>query len=237
MRRKLLLVTATAFEVQPTLARLGCVERGTHGVGVAGTRIETEECDVLISGVGQLQSAVHLMACLGACQYEAVVQAGLGGSFSPQYPKCSVVTVSEEVLADFGAESDSGFLDIVDMGLLPSEQPPFTAGVLKNPHQDLLSRSALPCVRSATVNRTLSDPRSVGWIQGRYSPDVVNMEGAALFHACLTVGVPFLELRAISDLVGPRDKASWDIPGAVKALNEQLIRVLEALSDTSVRLS
>jgi futalosine hydrolase len=229
MERKLLLVTATAFEIQPTLAHLGCAEPWIQGVGIAGTRIETAQCDVLISGVGQLQSAVHLMACLSASEYEVVVQAGLGGSFSPQYPKCSVVAVAEEVLADFGAESESGFLDIVDMGLLPSEQPPFKAGVLKNPHQHLLNRSGLPCVRSATVNRTLSDPRSVGWVQGRYSPDVVNMEGAALFHACLTVGVPFLELRSISDLVGPRDKASWDIPGAVKALNEQLVRVLAVL--------
>jgi nucleoside phosphorylase len=56
------------------------------------------------------------------------------------------------------------------------------------------------------------------------------MEGAALFHACLTLGVPFLELRAVSDLVGPRDKAAWDIPGAIKVLNEHLVRVVDTLA-------
>jgi futalosine hydrolase len=52
------------------------------------------------------------------------------------------------------------------------------------------------------------------------------MEGAAMFYVCLLAGVPFLELRAVSDVVGPRDKAQWDIPGAVAALNAELGRVL-----------
>jgi len=229
MSRKILLVTATAFEVQPALAHFGCAAKWTQGLGVAGNQLETEMCDVLISGVGQLQSAVHITSCLRAVKYDVVVQAGLAGSFSPLYPKCSVVTVSEEVLADLGAESDSGFLDIADMGLLHVNQHPFTDGVLRNPHSDILEQSGLPQVRSATVNRTLSDPRSIGWVEGRYKPDVVNMEGAALFHACLTLGIPFLELRAVSDLVGPRDKAAWDIPGSVKALNEHVVRVVEVL--------
>jgi futalosine hydrolase len=229
MSRKILLVTATAFEVQPALQHYGCTERWARGLGVAGTRIQTETCDVLISGVGQLQSAVHITSCLRSERYDLVIQAGLAGSFSPQYPKCSVVSVTEEVLADLGAESESGYLDIVAMGLLAVDQPPFTDGELRNPHQELLEQTALPLVRSATVNRTLSDPRSIGWVAGRYRPDVVNMEGAALFHACLTLGVPFLELRAVSDLVGPRDKAAWDIPGAVRTLNEHVVRVVDTL--------
>jgi futalosine hydrolase len=196
-------------------------------LGSAGTLLKTELCDVLISGVGQLQSAVHITARLAASPgYDVVIQAGLAGSFSDRFGKCSVVSVHEEVLADFGAESDSGFLDISDMGLLAPDQPPFVDALLKNPHQELLARIELPCVRSATVNRTLSDPRSIGWVEGRYKPEVVNMEGAALFHACLTCGVPFLEIRAISDRVGPRNKSTWDIPGAVAALNISLREVL-----------
>jgi futalosine hydrolase len=230
MSPRILLVTATAFEVQPALERYGCTERWTRGLGIAGTHIQTETCDVLVSGVGQLQSAVHITSCLRSQHYDLVIQAGLAGSFSPQYPKCSVVSVTDEVLADLGAESESGYLDIADMGLLAVNQPPFTEGELRNPHRELLEQTGLPLVRSATVNRTLSDPRSIGWIAGRYRPDVVNMEGAALFHACLTLGVPFLELRAVSDLVGPRDKAAWDIPGAVRALNEHVVRVIDRLS-------
>jgi futalosine hydrolase len=230
MSRKILLVAATAFEIQPALELYGCTERWARSLGVAGTRLKTQVCDVLISGVGQLQSAVHITSCVISHQYDLVLQAGLAGSFSPQYPKCSVVSVSHEVLADFGAESDSGYLDIIDMGLLAVGQPPFTEGELQNPHCELLDQTGLPIVRSATVNRTLSDPRSIGWIAGRYRPDVVNMEGAALFHACLTLGVPFLELRAVSDLVGPRDKAAWDIPGAIKVLNEHLVRVVDTLA-------
>jgi futalosine hydrolase len=224
-----LLIAATAFEVQPTLVRNGADERAVSGLGRAGTLIKLERFDCLITGVGQMQCAVHLTRLLECCRYRCVVQAGIAGSFSDTYPKGAVVCVAEQVLADFGAESPDGFLDIVDMGLLPRDHAPFTDGILKGMEGDLFLHCNLPRVRGATVNRTLSNPHTIGWILGRYAPDVVAMEGAALFYACLTARVPFLELRAISDLVGPRDKSQWDIPGSINALNEELTRVVEPL--------
>lgn len=229
MSDRTLLIAATAFEVQPTLVEFGADHGAVSGLGKAGTVIHLGRFDCLITGVGQMQCAVHLTRLLERAHYRCVVQAGIAGSFSDAYPKGSVVCVGEQVLADFGAESPGGFLDIVDMGLLPRDHAPFLDGVLLGSEGGLFSHCDLPRVRGATVNRTLSDPRSIGWILGRYAPDVVAMEGAALFYACLTVGVPFLELRAISDRVGPRDKAQWDIPGSIKALNEKLRGVLEPL--------
>ena len=40
------------------------------------------------------------------------------------------------------------------------------------------------------------------------------MEGAAAAQVCLLYGVPLLEVRAISNLVGDRDRESWDVAGA-----------------------
>jgi futalosine hydrolase len=226
MEERPLLVAATAFEVQPTLAGGGLTGREMHGIGTPGTLFRCAGFDCLITGVGQMQCAVHLTRALEQTQYQCVVQAGIAGSFSERYPKLSVVCVGEQVLADFGAESPDGFLDIADMGLLGRNHEPFTDGVLRGDEGGLFSHCDLPRVRGATVNRTLSDPRSIGWILGRYSPEVVAMEGAALFYSCLVAKVPFLELRAISDVVGRRDSSQWDIPGSVKALNEELLYVL-----------
>lgn len=233
MTKKFLLVSATSFEVEPTLRFFGNASliEGQH-IGVAGTVLEFSAFDCLITGVGQLQCAAHLTSRLMQKQYQGVIQAGLGGSFSLKYPKGTVVRVVEEVLGDFGAEADGSFIDIQAMGLLPSGQFPFTDGVLRGDHIEVFGDFSLPHVRSVTVNRTLAEQRSIDWIKDTFSPDVVNMEGAALFYVCLLAAIPFVELRAVSDLVGPRNKATWDIPGAVEALNEQLVHLLQKVSDS-----
>lgn len=226
--KKLLLVTATVFEVQPTIEYFTGNAQQLERLGVPGTCFEHEGFDCLVTGVGQLQCAAQLMARLTTTSYRAVVQAGLAGSFSPTYPERSLVRVREEVLGDFGSEADGSFLDMGDIGLLPRNQLPFRNGVLSVVEPDDLKLADLPQVRAVTVNRTLADLKSIEWVRQRYAPDIVNMEGAALFYVCLLQEVPFVELRAVSDMVGPRDKASWDVNGSIAALNRRLIDILIA---------
>jgi futalosine hydrolase len=224
--QKILLVTATGFEVQPTLDFFGCSVAALQGLGVPGAYIEGATFDCLVTGVGQLQCAAHLMSRLSEAKYSLVVQAGVAGSFSERYPKRSVVVVGEELLGDCGAEAGDAFLEIGDMGLLPKEGAPFRDGVLRAVQPAQVGLLGLPSVRSVTVNRTLAHPKSIEWIRQRFSPDIANMEGAALFYVCLLKDVPFVQIRSISDMVGPRDKASWDLSGAIGALNPHVIRLL-----------
>jgi futalosine hydrolase len=219
-----LLVTATLFEVAPLLDRLGV--ENARVMGAPGQVLELGDITCLVSGVGQLQCAVHLASLLARGSFSMVVQAGLAGSFSDELPKGSVVQVVEEVLGDLGAEDNGGFLDLFEMKLLGVDDPPFSDGVLKTTPYTGQALADYPCVRSVTVNRVLSESRSIEWVVQRYAPAVVNMEGAALFLACIKHEVPFVELRSISDRVGPRDKAKWDIPGAVRALDDALSRLL-----------
>ncbi len=223
MSDRLLVVSATLLEVAPSLLR----ETGVayEGVGLPGSLIEGSTCDFLITGVGQLLCGVHLTRALATGRYTQVLQVGIGGSFEPSLGRGAVAVVVEEALADLGAEDNGAFLDIFHMGLLKRDEMPFSDGVLSAPVIELLTLKDLPRVRSVTVNRVLSEERSIAWVRSQYRPQVVNMEGAALFYSCLLVGISFVSLRAISDMVGPRDKSSWDIPGAVGALD----RVVEPL--------
>ena len=50
------------------------------------------------------------------------------------------------------------------------------------------------------------------------------MEGAGVAAAAARHGVPFAEVRAISNLVGPRDRAAWRIPEALAALARPSLR-------------
>ena len=63
----------------------------------------------------------------------------------------------------------------------------------------------------------------------RVGVQIENMEGAAFFYACLQCGVPFLELRAVSNRVGD-PFPEWDVRGAVTALADSLCELLHFLN-------
>jgi futalosine hydrolase len=44
------------------------------------------------------------------------------------------------------------------------------------------------------------------------------MEGFGVASAAARVGVPFAEVRAVSNVVGPRDRTAWRIADALAAL-------------------
>lgn len=64
----------------------------------------------------------------------------------------------------------------------------------------------------------------------KYNPEIETMEGAAVFFVCLKEGIPFFELRSISNMVEPRDINNWNIPLALKNLNQTLQNIFEDLN-------
>jgi futalosine hydrolase len=227
---KVLVVSATQLELAPTLKRLGVSFSSASAGAVASVALgDVAQCDFLITGVGQFLCGVQLVQHLSAYSYDFVVHVGIAGSFTENVPKRSRVVVSREVFGDLGAEDNGSFLSIQQMGLLAPDEPPFKDGALHAPEVSLASLRDIPRVLSVTVNRVLSEERSIEWIRSTFSPSVVHMEGAALFYVLLARNVPFVSLRTISDLVGPRNKSSWDIAGAVSELNELLAEVLAEL--------
>jgi len=55
------------------------------------------------------------------------------------------------------------------------------------------------------------------------------MEGAGVAAAAALFGVPVLELRAVSNAVGPRNRAAWKIPEALQALEAGMAILTEVL--------
>jgi len=57
-----------------------------------------------------------------------------------------------------------------------------------------------------------------------------------MHYVCLREGIPFLQLRSVSNAVGVRDKAKWDIGTAITRLNERLIRIVENLGSAGTSI-
>ena len=156
-----------------------------------------------------------------------MIQAGIGGSYSADYPPGSMVLIKEEVTGDLGVEENNEFKDIFDMGL-PQIADPYTGKNLENKNTPLLQQYSLPLVRSVTINEITTRPARIQQLQQKYQPVVESMEGAAFHYVALVEKIPFIQLRTVSNMVGERDKTKWKMKDAIQLLNEQLIQMVNS---------
>lgn len=218
----ILLVAATPSEIGPV----------AEWIRIASGRTYGHRVDILYSGVGSALTAASLGKRLCVDRPDLIIQAGIGGSFTPSLPPGSLAFVSEEVFADLGVVENGVFLDQFDLGLAGSEDPPFSGRRLKNPWGEYWRRFELPWVPAATINCISSSADQIDRIVAKYHPALESMEGAALHYICLIENIPFLQLRAVSNYVGERDKSRWKLAPAIEALSRQLRVLLEALPAT-----
>ena len=178
--------------------------------------------DILITGVGTPSTIYQLTKKLFSKKYDLVIQGGIAGAFSTvSYPLGSVVLVAQDVFADVGIEENKGFHTIFEMGFADANAAPYKNGWLVN-ESLLLQQFSLQKVKGITVNKISDDVFQTELFSHKYLPDIESMEGAALHFVCMQEGVPFLQLRSISNQVGERDKTKWKMKEAITNLNERL---------------
>nr|MBA3901986.1 futalosine hydrolase [Bacteroidota bacterium] len=85
-------------------------------------------------------------------------------------------------------------------------------------------------VKGISVNQVHGEEKAIEKVVQRLNPDTESMEGAAFFYACFSEGLPCVQIRAISNYVEKRNRENWDIPLAVKNLNEVGLGILTGLS-------
>jgi futalosine hydrolase len=200
---KLLVVTAVAAERDAILAALP--DGSAH---------------LLVGGVGAAAAAASTATELAARPYDLVLSAGIGGGFAPT-PVGAIAVASSIVFADLGAETDTGFTPVSALGF-GSERydvPPRLAVELADGTGGHMG--TILTVATVTGTAATSDA-----MRARH-PDAVAeaMEGAGVAAAATVHGVAFGEIRAISNLVGPRDRESWDIAAALAALGRAVASI------------
>lgn len=187
--------------------------------------IQHEQVKWLCTGIGMVNTAIQLERAFAKQKPDFVFQVGIGGSFNPKLPIGSVVQVVQETYAELGAESPEGFLNLEALGFTNFRTGGRTYfNTLDNPTPPLVG---LECATGITVNRVHGLSESITQIKDLWNADIESMEGAAFFQVCLEHEVPFAEIRAISNLVEPRNREAWDILGALENLSERLNEILE----------
>lgn len=227
---KILLVSATQFEILPILQKLP--EKFKLKENSIYSSPE-HEIKILVTGVGLTHTAFALGWTLATYRPDLCINAGLAGAFDRNLKLGQVVNVVAQGFGDLGVEEkDGSFTDMFELGLMNPNELPFVNSRLYN--TEISGFDFLPSVRSISVNKVHGYKQSIDKITKKYQADIESMEGAAFFFACQQAKVSFMEIRAISNYVEPRNKENWCIGPAIENLNSTLADIIELLTAEAV---
>ncbi|MGC4905541.1 futalosine hydrolase [Streptomyces cyaneofuscatus] len=216
---RVLVVTAVPVERDAVTRAFG----GTPEV-LAVPGAELHRCgafDVLAGGAGPAAAAAAAAFALASSAsaphpYGLVISAGIGGGFAPAAPLGSLVVASDIVAADLGAETPDGFLPVTALGFGRDRFVPPPA--LVREVAAATGAAPGPVLTVSTVTGTAA--RTAALLAAHPGALAEAMEGVGVAEAAERAGVPVLELRAVSNTVGPRDRDAWRIGDALAALTE-----------------
>ncbi|MFF5717062.1 futalosine hydrolase [Streptomyces buecherae] len=137
----------------------------------------------------------------------------------------AVVVADAIVAADLGAETPDGFAAVTDLGF-------GTIRHLPPAHLVRAAAEATGGVRGSvlTVSTVTGSAERAAELMARHPGAVAEaMEGFGVAEAATAYGVPVLEIRTVSNAVGPRDRAAWRIDAALAALSGAFDALARAL--------
>jgi futalosine hydrolase len=220
-------VAATAAEVAPFASRLRHTSNRTSRI--VRYRGAAHEVDILVSGVGMVATASWTSRELARERYELALNLGVCGSFNRMLVPGMVVHVVSDCIAELGAEDGDHFLTVQELRLLGDNEFPFAQGRLVNPAPPRFrALSALRDARGITVNTVHGSEPSIQRAVDRFQPDVESMEGAGFMYAALIHGVPFAQVRAVSNVVERRNRSAWKLDVAIRELGDAAWRLLQS---------
>jgi len=205
------IMSAMENEVKPVLENLagGEIRDKLGGMSYVG-QIRNHDIVLTCSGIGKVKSAAHTQYLIDHFQVECIFLIGVAGAINPD------LQIGDIIISDRAIEYDywQDHWYQADPRLIEAA---VNAGKRLGLAEKVLVGSVLtgdqPCV----------DMGKKSQLRQHYSGDCVEMEGAAVAHVCWMNAVPFVIIRAISDLAN--EKAIDAIKHSFNEVVEQPARI------------
>jgi futalosine hydrolase len=182
------------------------------------------QVDVVAVGVGPVEAALGTARALAARSYRAVINAGIAGGFRARTAVGDGIVVALEHYIELGLEDHTAFALPGGVALIRrAEADPALVAACEN------ARIPAPVgsgITSAIV--TTTDARAA-LLEERFGAHVESMEGFAVLRAAHAAGVPALEVRGVSNLVGDRLRSGWDFRAGAQAAVATAEAILDVL--------
>ncbi len=176
--------------------------------------------EVLITGVGPVDAAARVSKALTQAHYDVVINAGIAGAMPGVAKVGDSVVIGEEMLA---LEQENGEPISLPQGNVLANRCPSDAALT-----EMITSLGFPLVRGITVTHVTSNDATAMQLHSR-GAEVESMEGFAVLRAAQLAGVPAVELRGISNIVGDRRNSGWDFEAGMGGLRRILNAALDLL--------
>jgi len=185
-------------------------------------------CELLVTGVGGAAMSWALQKRLSEGPLPLLtINAGIAGSYAGSLKPGAIVIPTSDCFADMGVDDNGSFVSIFRANLADPDEPPFTDGriVCSNRWTDAAC-TLYPAVTAATVNMASGSYPVIERIRSEWNPDIETMEGAWFAYTCAVQKAEYMSVRAVSNIVEPRDLKRWDIPLALRELETAVAVIL-----------
>jgi len=228
-----LVICAVAAERYAVVRNLGSATP-IEVAGLSGVTVDTSagELQVFDGGPGPVAAALSTASLLAlGPEYDLVISAGIAGGFRGRAEIGDIVLADQVIAADQGVMTDEGFSTLRDLGL-PGEggyavgNVEHRARLASGPYRllagDILTLSSMTGTDARAAELASRYPRAVAEA----------MEGYGVIEATRRSSertgrdIPFAEIRAISNIIGRRDRSTWNIPLALGALADAMSTLL-----------
>ncbi len=216
------------FESAEILKHLKNVETGgTAGKTFHKGRLGAVDLILLNTGIGKVNAAVSAACILERFPVENVINLGVGGAYpGAGLERGDIAVATREIYGDEGVITSRGHegMETIGIPLLQKDgrryfnEFPVSASLLLAPSLKLDTALLAGRVNFrmkagsfVTVSAATGTRKRAGELQRRFKPVCENMEGAAIAQVCAIYGIPMLEIRGISNIVGIRDKRRWNL--------------------------
>lgn len=225
-----LLVVAAEIELEAVLLAVG--RKPLSWVLFRSAVEVSRQFDVVCTGIGKANAAFAVARAADPGRHSSILNMGIAGSLPGSGLNLrDVVIATESWFSDEGVQTRDGFVPCHKMGFPIGDFE--GAGVPAS--GDLSSRLAIT-LRSlaprqapiATVSTCSGTDELARIVQTRTGAIAECMEGAAVGLAAERVGIPFAEVRVISNTTGDRKSQIWDLKGSLSVMS----RIIGLLSES-----
>lgn len=223
--RPVLVAAAVPEEAAPLIADMADGRPGEcGGRRIMFGRFAAVPAAVMVTGPGMANTVQALTAVVERERPGLIVQTGCGGAFASAGLDVGDIGIADrEIDAQLGIEAralgdppDPLPFPVLERGGPPVFQEyPLDANLCERALSLLSPAMAPAAIRKGpfiTVGTVTATADRAKRLQIRFAPIMEAMEGAGAAHVAWHYGIPFLEIRAASNRVGPRHRADWNLP-------------------------
>jgi futalosine hydrolase len=194
-----------------------------------------------VAGMGKVNAAHAATLLFSRFKPDAIIIFGIGGAYPSSGAQVGDIAIAkEEIAGDEGVMTLDGFKDTEYIGI-PLIKTATSMMYTKYPASESLLKLSLQALASyqdaaaakvhigafVTLSTCTGTSARAQELERRYHGLCENMEGAAAAQVSELHGMPWIEVRGISNIVEDRNIEKWNVPKAAETAQRAVVHILD----------